>query len=161
MSKLKVVSLDQFKKAPLASAPKVDLPIDDDEGLTEAGKSFRKRFSEALAGLEGQFEAQLAKAEKASDVKVRVNVSAALKIAQASPLTAYSDLHREVVAKKVEEAKKRCEEAVKAKFKVIKARPTIESLQKQLAQERAEHATAISKLASQKMTEYLAASGRK
>lgn len=161
MSQKKVVSLDQFKKKTDTNLALVEAPIDSDEGLTAAGKAFRARFNEALAALEAEFESQLAKAEMASDVKVRINVSTALKIAQASPLTAYSDLHREAVGKKVDEAKKRCEEAIKAKFKVVKARPTIESLQKQLAKERAEHATAVSKLASQKMTEYLAASGRR
>ena len=91
----------------------------------------------------------------ASDVKAKINISSVLKIANASPLTAYSDLHRDVVGKNVEEAKKRCELAIKAKFKVAKARPTVESLQRQLSEERAAHAEALSKLASQKMTEYL------
>lgn len=163
MSKGKVVSIDQFKKQSEGRKGQsiAATGSDDFEELTKAGKAFRERFFETLAKMESEFNAQLAKAEKASDVKVKINISAILKRAQASPLTAYSDLHRELVSTKVEEANRRCEQAVKAKFKVIKSRPTLDSLQKTLAQERAAHAAELSRLASQKMTEYLQLVGRK
>lgn len=154
----KIISLDQFKKDASLAKSGTEIKHESDEKLSEAGKEFRVRFAEAIAKMELEFNTSLIQAPKSSDVKVKINVSSVLKIAKSSPLTAYSELHRAFVKLAIDDAKRRCDEAIKGKFKEVKARPTIEDLQKRLTKERHEHAAALSKLASQKMTEYLTSS---
>lgn len=141
-----IISLDDFKTKKATT--------EDEQQLTKAGKSFRERFSNALIELELLFDKELANAKVSSEVKTKINISNVLKQAKSSPLAAYSDLHKEFVENKINEAIQRCNKKLEAKFQ-DKKKPTIESLQKQLTEERVLHKAEISKLASQKMTEYL------
>lgn len=83
-----------------------------------------------------------------------MSVSHFVKKAKFSPLTAYSSLHKEWVENEVKKVQARCEELFNNKFPNSN-KITIESLQKKIIEERKQHKEEISKLASQKMTEYL------
>lgn len=147
-----IISLDDFKTKKATT--------EDEQQLTKAGKSFRERFSNALTELELLFDKELANAKVSSEVKTKINISSVLKQAKSSPLAAYSDLHKEFVENKINEAIQRCNQKLEIKFQ-DKKKPTIESLQKQLAEERALHKAELAKLASQKMTEYLELKNKK
>lgn len=142
-----IISLDDFKNNKSNNS-------ETKEELTKAGKSFRERFSKAITELEMQFDKELANAQVSSEVKTKINISTVLKQAKSSPLAAYSELHKEFVESKIKDVVNRCNQKIEIKFQ-NKKKPTIESLQKQLTEERALHKAEISKLASQKMTEYL------
>lgn len=141
-----IISLDDFKTKKTIT--------EDDQQLTKAGKSFRERFSNALIELELLFDKELANAKVSSEVKTKINISNVLKQAKSSPLAAYSDLHKEFVENKINEAIQKCNKKLELKFQ-DKKKPTIDGLQRQLAEERALHKAELAKLASQKMTEYL------
>lgn len=141
-----IISLDDFKTKKNS--------IEDEQNLTKAGKSFRERFSKALTELELIFDKELSEAKISSEVKTKINISSVLKQAKSSPLAAYSDLHKEFVENEIKEVFQRCNKKLEVKFQ-DKKKPTIESLQKQLAEERVLYKAELSKLASQKMTEYL------
>lgn len=140
-----IISLDDFK---------TKKTTEDGLNLTKAGKSFRERFSKALTELELSFDKELSEAKVSSEVKTKINISSVLKQAKSSPLAAYSDLHKEFVESEIKEVVQRCNKKLEVKFQ-DKKKPTIESLQKQLTEERTLYKAELSKLASQKMTEYL------
>ncbi len=142
-----IISLDDFKKNKSNTS-------ETKEELTKAGKSFRERFSKAITELEMQFDKELANAQVSSEVKTKINISSVLKQAKSSPLAAYSDLHKEFVESTIKDVIDRCNQKLEIKFQTNK-KPTIESLQKKLSEERAVHKAELAKLASQKMTEYL------
>lgn len=142
----KIISLNDFKNEKESNK--------DEEKLTKAGKSFRERFVNALNELENNFNTEIKNAKVSSEVKTKINISTVVKHAKSSPLAAYSDLHKEFVESKIKEVITRCNQKLELKFQ-DKKKPTIESLQKKLIEERAIHKTELSKLASQKMTEYL------
>lgn len=141
-----IISLDDFKNKKNTE--------DVSQKLTKAGKSFRERFSTALLELELIFDKELADAKLSSDIKTKINISSILKQAKSSPLAAYSDIHKEFVENKVKEVVDRCNKKLELKFQ-NKKKPTIESLQKQLIEEKMTYKAELAKLASQKMTEYL------
>lgn len=141
----KVISINDFKN-------KKD--NNDVEKLTKAGKSFRERFVNSIKALQEQFDDELEKANSISDVKTKINISTVVKHAKASPLAAYSDHHKEFVANLIENAINECNKSLEDKFTGSK-KPTIESLQKQLIEERAIYKAELSKISSQKMTEYI------
>lgn len=145
----KVISINDFKN-------KKD--NNDVEKLTKAGKSFRERFVNSLKALQEQFDDELEKANSISDVKTKINISTVVKHAKASPLAAYSEHHKEFVANLIENAINECNKNLEAKFTGSK-KPTIESLQKQLIEERALFKAELSKIASQKMTQYIEITG--
>lgn len=142
-----IISLDDFKNNKSNNTEKT-------EDLTKAGKSFRERFLNALQELELVFDKEISKANFSSEIKTKINISSVLKHAKSSPLAAYSDLHKQFVEDNIKEAINRCNKKLDVKFQ-DKKKPTIESLQKRLVEERALHKAEISKLASQKMSEYL------
>lgn len=124
------------------------------EKLTKAGISFRSRFSEALKELEDCYKSEVKNATVSSQVKTKINISNVVKKAKASPLAAYSDVHKDWVETEINNALNRCKEVFDTKFPNSN-KVTIESLQKKLIEERQIHKAELSKLASQKMTEYL------
>ena len=108
----------------------------------------------ALQELESVFDKEISKANFSSEIKTKINISSVLKHAKSSPLAAYSDLHKQFVEGNIKEAINRCNKKLDVKFQ-DKKKPTIVSLQKRLVEEKALHKAEISKLASQKMSEYL------
>ena len=125
--------------------------------LTKAGIDFRARFETALSELGAEARAELKTATAASDLKTRITVSAVLKRAKASPLAAYSPLHKDALLPMVEAASAELASLVSAAFKPkTRRRPSATALQAQLKKERAEHAKALSKLASQRLAEFVA-----
>ncbi len=88
------------------------------------------------------------------EIKAKLNISNVVKKAKASPLAAYSDLHKEFVEKEIKLAQERCEKIFTDKFP-NNNKVTIEILQKKLIEEKHKYKEELSKLASQKMTEYL------
>lgn len=141
----KVISINDFKN-------KKD--NNDVEKLTKAGNSFRERFVNSLKVLQEQFNDELENANSISDVKTKINISTVVKHAKASPLAAYSEHHKEFVANLIEDAINECNRSLESKFTGTK-KPTIESLQKQLTEERSLFKSELAKIASQKMTEYI------
>ncbi len=77
-----------------------------------------------------------------------------MKKAKASPLAAYSDVHKDWVETEINNSLKRCEKIFTDKFP-NNNKITIENLQKKLIEEKHKYKEELSKLASQKMTEYL------
>ena len=124
--------------------------------LTKAGLGFRKRFIEALDALSTELRQQIASATKAEEVPDRITVSAVLKRAKASPLAAYSPLHRDELLPMVEKAATEIEELIAATFKPRRrTRATINSLRAELRQLRFDHSEALAKLASQRLSEFV------
>lgn len=148
----KIISLNDFKNKQENN--------EGEEKLTKAGKSFRERFMNALNELERNFNKELNDAKMSSEVTTKINISTVVKHAKSSPLAAYSDLHKEFVEAKIKEVITRCNQNLEMKFQ-DKKRPTVESLHKKLLEERALYKSELSKLASQKMTEYLELKDRK
>lgn len=148
----KIISLNDFKNKQENN--------EGEEKLTKAGKSFRERFMNALNELERNFNKELNDAKMSSEVTTKINISTVVKHAKSSPLAAYSDLHKEFVEAKIKEVITRCNQNLEMKFQ-DKKRPTVESLNKKLLEERALYKSELSKLASQKMTEYLELKDRK
>lgn len=140
---MSIISINDFKKNKTS-----------EEDLTKAGISFRMRFSEALSDLEVKYQKEINEASISSQVKTKINISNIVKQAKSSPLAAYSSLHKEWVENEVKKVHARCEELFNKKFPNSN-KITIESLQKKIIEERKQHKEEISKLASQKMTEYL------
>lgn len=139
-----IISLNDFK----------DKKQPDAEKLTKAGISFRNRFSEALKELENAYKNEVENATSSSQVKTKINISNVVKKAKASPLAAYSDVHKDWVETEINNSLTRCKEVFDKKFPNSN-KVTVESLQKKLSEERKIHKAELSKLASQKMTEYL------
>ncbi len=124
------------------------------EKLTKAGISFRNRFSEALEDLESCYKKEVTEATSETKVKTKINISSVVKKAKASPLAAYSDVHKDWVETEINNSLKRCEKIFTDKFP-NNNKITIENLQKKLIEEKHKYKEELSKLASQKMTEYL------
>jgi hypothetical protein len=141
----KVISIDDFKSKKIEN---------QNEELTKAGTSFRERFSVALKDMEKKYQEEVKNANLPNLIKTKINISNVVKKAKASPLAAYSDLHKEFVENEIKLAQERCEKIFINKFP-NNNKVTIESLQKKLVEEKYKHKEEISKLASQKMTEYL------
>lgn len=141
----KVISIDDFKTKKIEN---------QNEELTKAGISFRERFSVALKSMETSYQEEVKNADSSTQIKTKINISNVVKKAKASPLAAYSDLHKEFVEKEIKLAQERCEKLFVDKFP-NNNKVTIESLQKKLIEEKYKHKEELSKLASQKMTEYL------
>ena len=141
----KVISIDDFKNKKIEN---------QNEELTKAGISFRERFSVALKSMETSYQEEVKNADSSTQIKTKINISNVVKKAKASPLAAYSDLHKEFVEKEIKLAQERCEKLFVDKFP-NNNKVTIESLQKKLIEEKYKHKEELSKLASQKMTEYL------
>ena len=139
-----IISLNDFKQK---QEPK-------SEKLTKAGISFRNRFSEALKELEACYEKEVENANAHTQIKTKINISTVIKKAKSSPLAAYSDVHKDWVENEINTALNRCREIFEKKFPNSN-KVTIKSLQKKLTEERQRHKEELSKLASQKMTEYL------
>lgn len=139
-----IISLNDFKQKQEPSFEK----------LTKAGISFRERFSEALKELEECYINEVNNATMSSQVKTKINISIVVKSAKASPLAAYSDVHKNWVETEINNALIRCKEVFDKKFPNSN-KITIESLQKKLSEERQTYKAELSKLASQKMTDYL------
>ena len=114
----------------------------------------RERFSVALKSMETSYQEEVKNADSSTQIKTKINISNVVKKAKASPLAAYSDLHKEFVEKEIKLAQERCEKLFVDKFP-NNNKVTIESLQKKLIEEKYKHKEELSKLASQKMTEYL------
>lgn len=141
----KVISINDFKTKKTEN---------QNEELTKSGISFRERFSAALKDIEISYKEEVENASSPNIVKTKINISSVVKKAKASPLAAYSDLHKEFVEKEIKLAQERCEKLFINKFP-NNNKVTIESLQKKLIEEKHKHKEELSKLASQKMTEYL------
>lgn len=139
-----IISLNDFKENKQS----------ENEKLTKAGVSFRNRFSEALKELEKAYEDEVEKSTTSSQVKTKINISNVVKKAKASPLAAYSDVHKDWVETEIATSLTRCKEILDKKFPNSN-KITVESLQKKLREERQIHKAELSKLASQKMTDYL------
>ena len=162
-----IVDLNSFRKPMRAEVPAAAQqprsvpasPVEglDDEGrkLTKPGVDFRKRFVAALETMRDEAATQRAAAKTASDVTIRINVSAVLKRAKSSPLAAYSPLHRKTLIPLVEEAAEEHRHAMSKLFKRQAAKPSVAALKAQLKKEREAHASAISTLASQKLVQFL------
>lgn len=141
---INIISLNDFKEKKQSDA----------ENLTKAGISFRNRFSEALKDLEKGYKDEVENATTSSQVKTKINISNVVKKAKASPLAAYSDIHKYWVETEITSSLTRCKELFDKKFPNSN-KVTVESLQKKLSEERQIHKAELSKLASQKMTDYL------
>lgn len=141
----KVISIDDFKNKKTEN---------QDNELTKSGISFRERFLSALKDIEIIYKKEVQNAEFSNNIKTKINISNVVKTAKASPLAAYSELHKEFVEKEIQLAQERCEKIFISKFP-INNKVTIESLHKKLIEEKNKYKEELSKLASQKMTEYL------
>ena len=137
--------------------PKQELP---QPKLTKAGLDFRQRFHDALAQLKAEATTEIKAAAKPADARTKITVSSVLKRAKASPLAAYSPLHRDALLPLVEAASDEISALMAASFKrKTRSRPSAKELAAELKKARHDHAKAIAKLASQRLSEFLAKSG--
>jgi hypothetical protein len=158
-------SLDDFRKVVPANAETLNAPVpspisgeDSECRLTRAGQEFRRRFCAALDGIEIEAASRLAKATKRAEAKTIISVAAVAKRAKASPLSAYSPLHRDALIPRVEAAIAKHEAALSKAFKRTgRKTPTVAALTSQLRQERARHEEQIRALASQKFSDMISA----
>lgn len=79
--------------------------------------------------METIYQEEVQNAEFSNHIKIKINISNVVKAAKASPLAAYSDLHKEFVEKEIKLAQERCEKVFTSKFP-NNNKVTIESLQK-------------------------------
>lgn len=127
--------------------------------LTKAGLDFRQRFHVALAQLKAEATAEIKAADKPADVRAKITVRSVLKRAKASPLAAYSPLHRDDLLPLVEAASDEISALMAASFKrKTRSRPSAKELAAELKKARQDHAKAIAKLASQRLSEFVAKS---
>jgi len=130
----------------------------DDPTLPRAARDFRQRFATALQALVTEAMAELENVISPKNVKIKINVSAVLKRSHSSPLTAYSPLHRDVLLPLVESESLKVKKA-QANQCNGKKKPTVASLQTELREAKEIYEKALSRLASQKMTDFIADRG--
>jgi len=147
-------TLSRANPPPQLEDPEYQSSLLDDPSLPSAARDFRRRFLTALNELKLEAVAQIEATTTAKDVTIKINVSAVLKRAKSSPLTAYSPLHRDVLLPLVSQAIAEIQTILSAKIQ-SSSKPSIASLQKSLKQAREQYEIALSRLASQQLTKFI------
>lgn len=125
--------------------------------LTKPAREFRARFFAALQELKDESFMALAQAKTRADMKAKINVSLVLKRAKASPLTAYSPLHRDTLLPFVEAAGDELLKAIQERFSnpSNKRKSSISCLSNELVESRRSFEKQLATLASQKLSSYI------